>query len=129
MDHRRHAEAGRFGEHLDGYLERPRLCSRGHDTTGSARRDAPIDYEVVRRARYAKVVVRGKWWPDLFPGREEGGAALRAVAAEVAVLIDADLREFDRSAHNPEIEQPDQFNDLLRQTWRNRGSERIDSMS
>lgn len=80
--------------------------------------DASIELAVLRGATWPKVVVRGAWPADRFPGREAAGGALRAVASRLADEIAARLVDFDSSAHNPQIEEPEAFNDLLRTTWR-----------
>lgn len=83
--------------------------------------DAPIRYETLRQATWPKIVACGGWPGDLFPDSQRGGAALRSVASRLAACIDARLVEFERSAHNPQLEEPDAFNTLLREAWRSAG--------
>jgi pimeloyl-ACP methyl ester carboxylesterase len=69
------------------------------------------------RLSVPKLVVVVGWPADLFPGRQAAGRALRVVADSLADQIKARLVLFDRSAHNPQVEESDAFNDLLRDTW------------
>lgn len=79
--------------------------------------DAPLQVAALAGLTVPKLVVVGGWPADLFPGRQASGRALRAVAETIANLINARLVVFDRSAHNPQAEEPSQFNELLRDTW------------
>ncbi len=45
------------------------------------------------------------------------GRAHRAVCEAIARAIGAEMVVFSDSAHNPQMEEPEKFNDLLRRTW------------
>lgn len=45
------------------------------------------------------------------------GHAPFAVAETVDARIGAEVVVLDRSAHNPQLQQPDEFNALLRRVW------------
>ena len=79
--------------------------------------NAPLRLPALARLSVPKVVVVGGWPADLFPGRQGAGRALRVVAEALAGATRARLVVFDRSAHNPQLEEPDGFNELLRDTW------------
>jgi pimeloyl-ACP methyl ester carboxylesterase len=78
--------------------------------------DAPVAYDVLAGLAVPKVVVVGGWPADLAASRT-AGLAFRAVADTIGARIGADLVVFDRSTHNPQLQQPDEFNDLLRRVW------------
>ena len=78
--------------------------------------DAPVSFDVLADLPVPKVVAVGGWPQDL-TSSPAAGAAFRAVAETVAARIGADLVVFDRSTHNPQLQQPDEFNDLLRRLW------------
>lgn len=86
--------------------------------------DAPVELAALTRLSVPKVVVVGGWSADLFPGRQAAGRALRVVGETLADSIEATLVVFERSAHNPQIEESAAFNELLRDTW-NRASARV----
>jgi pimeloyl-ACP methyl ester carboxylesterase len=79
--------------------------------------DAPLQIAALARLTVPKLVVVGGWPADLFPGRQAAGSAFRAVAETIANRINARLVVFERSAHNPQAEEPALFNELLRDTW------------
>jgi pimeloyl-ACP methyl ester carboxylesterase len=81
--------------------------------------DAPLQIAALARLTVPKLMVVGGWPPDLFPGRQASGRAFRTVAETIANRINARLVVFDRSAHNPQTEEPGLFNELLRDTWTN----------
>lgn len=74
--------------------------------------DAPVDLAVLAQLAVPKVVVAGAW-----PGQPQSGAPFRAVVNRLAARVGADVAVFPRSAHNPQLEEPDAFNQLLRSTW------------
>ena len=86
--------------------------------------DAPLQLPALARLSVPKVVVVGGWPADLFPGRQAAGRALRVVGEALADRIEGRLVVFDRSAHNPQIEEPAAFNELLRDIW-NHGRPRV----
>ena len=79
--------------------------------------DAPLQLDALAGLSAPKVVVVGGWSADIYPGRQAAGAALRAVGTTLAKRINARLVVFERSAHNPQIEESAAFNELLRATW------------
>lgn len=87
--------------------------------------DAPVQLAAMAGLPAPKVVAVGAWPPDLFPGRQAAGRAFRVVAETIASTIDARLVVFDRSAHNPQIEEAAAFNELLLSTWAAAQSHRL----
>lgn len=79
--------------------------------------DAPIALETLAASPFRKVVVAGAWPSDAFPGRQTTARAHRAVCDALAAHIGAELVVFERSGHNPQLEEPERFNDLLRTVW------------
>jgi pimeloyl-ACP methyl ester carboxylesterase len=75
--------------------------------------DAPFDFEVLAAATCPKLLVRGAW-PS---GREEPGKGFRAVCETIAERIGGRVVAFEDSAHNPQIQEPERFNQLLREVW------------
>ena len=84
--------------------------------------DAPIEVEKLRAAAFPKVVVRGAW-PVELAGREGAGRDFAAICEALADRIDARLVVFERSCHNPQIEEHERFNQLLRDVWSGRQSQ------
>jgi pimeloyl-ACP methyl ester carboxylesterase len=81
--------------------------------------DVPIDLETLRSAAFPKLLVRGSWPSDL-AGRERAGRDLAAICERLAEQINAELVVFERSCHNPQIEEHQAFNRLLRGVWSGR---------
>ncbi len=79
--------------------------------------DAPIDLEALTAAAFPKVVVRGGWRDDVAPGRGRAGEGFRVTCEAVAAAIGARIVVFEQSAHNPQLEEPERFNALLRGVW------------
>ena len=79
--------------------------------------NAPLRLPALARLSVPKVVVVGGWRADLFPRRQSAGRALRVVAEALTRATGSRLIVFDRSAHNPQLEEPAAFNALLRETW------------
>lgn len=79
--------------------------------------DAPVDIEALHAADIPKVVVTGSWLDRDGYGPSPTGAAFQAIAYTLAEAIDGRLVEFPSSAHNPQLEEPEAFNALLRKTW------------
>lgn len=78
--------------------------------------DAPIDFAVLAATTFPKVVVSGAY-PD-------GGDPARVnddICAALAELIRARRFTFARSGHNPQIDQPHEFNRFLRGVWASAG--------
>jgi pimeloyl-ACP methyl ester carboxylesterase len=73
---------------------------------------------VLAAARFPKVLVRGAWPPERFPGRETLARAYREVYEVIVQAIDGRVVVFKDSAHNPQMEEAEQFNSLLRGVWR-----------
>ena len=63
-----------------------------------------------------KVVAVGGW-PDTATTSRTAGVAFRAVAESIVDRIGATLKVFDKSTHNPQLQQAGEFNEMLRQTW------------
>lgn len=78
--------------------------------------DAPVDLETLRRAPFPKVVVRGAWRP-VVAGDDDRGKDFAAICEVLAERISGRLVVFDRSTHNPQMQEPQEFNDLLREVW------------
>lgn len=78
--------------------------------------DASIDVDALRAAPFPKVVARGGW-PAAVAGRDGGGRAFAAVCRVIAEGIGARVVVFERSTHNPQLQEPDAFNRLLRDVW------------
>lgn len=83
--------------------------------------DAPIPVDVLAAARFPKVLVRGAWPPERFPGRETMARAYREVCEVIAQTIGGRVVAFKDSAHNPQMEEAEQFNTFLRGVWRSAG--------
>ena len=79
--------------------------------------DAPIDTEALARAGFPKVLARGAWRPEVAGGREAVGAGFAAVCEAIAGRIGGRVVVFEHSAHNPQREEAESFNALLRETW------------
>jgi pimeloyl-ACP methyl ester carboxylesterase len=79
--------------------------------------DAPIDFDALASAPFPKVLVRGAWSAEVAPGREAEGEGYRAVCETIAERIGGRVLVFGSSAHNPQIQEPERFNALLREVW------------
>lgn len=77
---------------------------------------AEVDVAALRALRAPKLVVTGGW-PG-YPEHELLRDACSRIATALAPGIGADLVRFDQSAHNPQIDEAERFNDLLRTFWR-----------
>lgn len=77
--------------------------------------DAPIQLEV-SAAAFPKVLVRGAWKPEVV-GREGAGRDYAAVCRVIADRIGARVVLFKQSSHNPQLQEPQAFNRLLREVW------------
>jgi pimeloyl-ACP methyl ester carboxylesterase len=77
--------------------------------------DAPIDLATLVAAPWPALIVKGAW------PASTGTDLLRDAAASVCrslhYKIGGELVEFENSAHNPQIEEPERFNSLLRAFW------------
>lgn len=87
--------------------------------------DAPLDLKKLREAAFPKVVVRGAW-PAELAGREGAGRDFAAICRSLAERIAAELVVFERSCHNPQIEEHEAFNRLLRDLWSDHAREAND---
>ena len=76
--------------------------------------DAPFRFDVLRSARFPRVMVRGAWNTEVGPA---GGKDFAAVCNRIADQIHAPVVVFNHSTHNPQMQEPEAFNALLRQTW------------
>lgn len=77
--------------------------------------DAPVDLVALRDAPFPKVVVRGRWASET--GRNLIRDLAWATCDALAAAIGAEQVVFDGSSHNPQLEEPERFNDLLRRVW------------
>lgn len=75
--------------------------------------DPPFRFDVLRSARFPKVMVRGGWNTE----GPAGGRDFAAVCNRIADEIDAPVVVFDHSTHNPQMQEAEAFNALLRRTW------------
>jgi pimeloyl-ACP methyl ester carboxylesterase len=87
---------------------------------------ATIDFATLAASRFPKLVAIGAWDLAIHPelaGLTESGQrqAREAEHRALAQRINADLVTFSHSTHIPMIEEPDEFNTLLRDTWRRSG--------
>jgi pimeloyl-ACP methyl ester carboxylesterase len=78
--------------------------------------DAPVDFPALAALDVPKVVAVGGW-PNGDMAARTAGRAFRAVARSMADRIGAEVVVFERSTHNPQLQQPDEFNALLRRVW------------
>jgi pimeloyl-ACP methyl ester carboxylesterase len=78
--------------------------------------DAPIDLHALGIATFPKIVVRGAWKPE-GSGRQDGGRDFAAICQVLSKRIGARSVVFDRSSHNPQLQEPEAFNQLLREVW------------
>lgn len=78
--------------------------------------DPPIEFDVLAAAAFPKVIVRGGWNADLV-GRDGAGRDFAAVCRVLAERIGASTVVFEQSMHNPQLEEPDPFNSMLRDLW------------
>lgn len=112
MGHTREAIA----ERIEGYSEqdwRAAEASRRERRPG----DAPVAFTALAAASFPRVIVRGAWQAQRRAGRVMPGEAMQATAEVVARRSGAELVVFESSAHNPQLEEPERFNDLLRRVW------------
>lgn len=79
--------------------------------------DAPIDLHALAASGIPVTVVAGRWDPQLFPGGEPMGRAFAAISEAIRDGSGARLEIFAGSSHNPQLEEPERFNELLRDVW------------
>jgi pimeloyl-ACP methyl ester carboxylesterase len=79
--------------------------------------DAPIQFDVLAAAAFPKVLARGGWKPEVV-GRDGAGRNYAAVCRAIGDRIGGRLVVFERSSHNPQLQEPQAFNQLLRDVWR-----------
>lgn len=77
---------------------------------------APIEFGVLAAASFPKMLVRGAWKPELV-GDEGAGRDFAAVCRVIAERIGARISVFEQSSHNPQLQEPDAFNQFLRKLW------------
>jgi pimeloyl-ACP methyl ester carboxylesterase len=76
-----------------------------------------LQFEQLRAASFPKLLARGAWKPEV-AGRNDAGKDFAAVCDRIADQIGAaEVIVFEQSTHNPQLQEPDAFNALLRQTW------------
>jgi len=103
-------------DRIDGYSERD---WRAAEATRRERwpGDAPVAFDVLAAASFPKVIVRGDWPAQRRAGRVMPAEAMQATSEAAARRSLAELVVFEASAHNPQMEEPERFNDLLRRIW------------
>jgi len=79
--------------------------------------DPSFAFDALADARFPKLLVRGAWKPEL-AGRSDGGKDFAAVCEAIAERIGARVVVFEDSTHNPQLQEPDAFNELLLELWR-----------
>ena len=82
--------------------------------------DAPIQFDVLAAAVFPKVLERGGWKREVV-GRDGAGRNYAAVCRAICDRIGGRLVVFERSSHNPQLQEPQAFNQLLREVWRQPG--------
>jgi pimeloyl-ACP methyl ester carboxylesterase len=80
--------------------------------------EAEIPTEALAAARFPKLVCTGGRATAKPAAKALAGAAYGAACAALAGAIGGRLVSFDRSGHNPQIEEPDVFNQTLLELWR-----------
>lgn len=117
------AEWGRGGgmteERLSSWMEG--FGDKGWAAAEATRRerwpgDAPIRLDVLAATAVPKVLVRGAWRPEVV-GRDGAGRDFAATCDVIADQIGAKVVVFERSTHNPQLEEPEAFNRMLRDLW------------
>ncbi len=78
--------------------------------------DAPVDLPALAALDVPKVVAVGGW-PSGDMAARTAGRAFRAVAGSLVERIGAEMVVFDKATHNPQLQQPDEFNAMLRRVW------------
>lgn len=81
--------------------------------------DPPFQLQVLRTAKFPKLLVRGAWKPEVV-GRDDAGKDYAAVCDRIARQIGGQVVVFEQSAHNPQLQEPEAFNALVRETWARR---------
>lgn len=74
-----------------------------------------------RGAHARAFLARGAWRPEIAPGRDTVAQAHRAVCELVAGRIGGEVVVFEDSTHNPQLEEPERFNELLLGIWKTSG--------
>jgi len=81
--------------------------------------DAPVDLKTLAALGVPKVVVIGARRPPFGPNSQD---RTERISRSLAERLGARLQVFGESTHFPPSEQPEAFNQLLRDTWRRGGS-------
>jgi pimeloyl-ACP methyl ester carboxylesterase len=79
--------------------------------------EAPVDLDALAAIRGPKVIVMGASRPPTTPDRDEAQASVEAMSLALAQRIGGELVRFDGSTHVAPVEEPERFNELLRQVW------------
>ena len=77
--------------------------------------EVPVDWDALAAAPWPKTVVTGT--APALPGGELARQGYNETARAVAERIGADLVEFDGSRHVVQLDEPERFNRLVRETW------------
>jgi pimeloyl-ACP methyl ester carboxylesterase len=80
--------------------------------------EADIPTEALAAARFPKLVCTGGRATATPAAKALAGAAYGAACAVLAGASGGRLVSFDRSGHNPQIDEPDAFNQTLLELWR-----------
>ena len=79
--------------------------------------DAPVDYAALAAADFPRVLAHGGWNPEVVGRKAKVGAAFAAVCRAIAERAGGEIERFEASTHNPQSEEPEAFNALLRRLW------------
>jgi pimeloyl-ACP methyl ester carboxylesterase len=77
--------------------------------------EVPVEWDALASAPWPKTVVTGT--APALPGGELARQGYNETARAVAERIGADLVAFDGSRHVVQLDEPERFNRLLRETW------------
>ena len=77
--------------------------------------DAPVDLAKIASAPWPTLIVKGAWPGSAGTDWLRDGCA--SICRELQTRLGATLVEFENSAHNPQLQEPHRFNQLLRTFW------------
>jgi pimeloyl-ACP methyl ester carboxylesterase len=80
--------------------------------------EADIPTEALAAARFPKLVCTGGRATATLAAKALAGAAYETTCAALAAAIGARLVTFERSGHNPQVDEPEAFNQTLLELWR-----------
>lgn len=79
--------------------------------------DAPVSFGTLASSEFPKVIVHGAWPEELAPGRSQMRDVFAAICTTIHQRIGGEYVVFERSAHTPQMDEADRFNELLRKTF------------